>query len=180
MSSLKSSTATRLLAVLALTLGAGQACRKGAPDRAAPLASAAAAASAVPTAADAPKPDPSAAVPQEAPASRVGRNLWVSKCPNWVHGARTRIEDTSDGMRVFITADAEPAVVEIRSRARYLAEGKSMGGDGTGRCPVPRDAVKEVVDIEHGARLTVRAAPGTPPRRLRQQARTLLAEIPKE
>ena len=191
MSPLKSLTALRLLALLALALGSGQACRKPPSDGAAPVASAesavsatptAASASAAPTAAAPPTPgtDPSAGEPQDAPPSRVGRNLWVGKCPNWVHGARTRIEDTSDGMRVFITADAEPAVAEIRSRARYLAEGKSKGGDGTGRCPVPRDGVKEVVDIQHGARLTVRAAPGTPLRSLRRRARTLLAEIPNE
>jgi hypothetical protein len=159
--------------VLALVLGSVPACRKAPPAGAsAPLASASASASAAVAS------SPSAPEPPRRFEPEVEKKLYAGKCPSWVHGARTRIEDDGDGLRVIITAETEAAVAEIRSRARYLAGGKYKGGDGLGRCPVPRDSVTEVVDVEGGARLNVHATPDLPPDRLRRLARARIAAIP--
>jgi hypothetical protein len=106
--------------------------------------------------------------------------LYAGKCPSWVRGARTKLEDTKDGIRLSITAEADADAAEIRSRARYLAEGKSQGGDATGRCPAPREAKIEIKEIAHGAELTVRPAPGTTLQGLRHRARAMLAQIPNQ
>lgn len=110
--------------------------------------------------------------------SEVEKKLYAGKCPSWVRGARTRIEDEGEGLWVTVTSESEPGVQEIRSRAHYVAEGKYKAGDGLGRCPVPRGSVTEVVDIERGARLTLRAPPQLTPERLRSHARARLADIP--
>jgi hypothetical protein len=160
-------TTTMFTTVVVLALGSVAACRKASPGgESAALASASA--SSVASA-----PHPLRPLDRE-----VENKLYAGKCPSWVRGARTRIEDEGDGLRVTITAESEPAVLEIRSRARYLAEGKYKGGDGLGRCPVPRSSVSQVTDIERGAQLTVRATPDMTPERLRSQARARLAAIP--
>lgn len=111
--------------------------------------------------------------------SDIEDKLYAGKCPSWVRGARTKLDDTADGVRVVVTADADADVAEIRSRARYLAEGKSQGGDATGRCPVPRDARIEVRDVEHGAELQVRPSAKGSLKDLRSRARAMAALLPK-
>lgn len=130
-------------------------------------------------------PEPAAPPPSAAPSASTtpfvpysGDRLFEGKCPSYVRGSRTVIDDTKDGMRVTITAEAGPAVAEIRDRSRYLAEGKSQGSDGTGRCPVPRNAKIEVLEIEGGVELRVLPASGVTPKDLRKRARDMLAKIP--
>lgn len=105
--------------------------------------------------------------------------MYAGKCPSWVRGARTQVEDSKDGVRVLVTADTEPAIAEIRARARYLAEGKSAGGDATGRCPAPRDARIAIKDVEHGAELDVRPHPNGSLKDLRSRAHAMAALLPK-
>jgi hypothetical protein len=109
----------------------------------------------------------------------VETRLYAGKCPSWVRGARTKVDDISDGVRVVVTAETEPAVAEIRSRARYMVEGKSQGGDATGRCPVQRGARIETTDIEHGAEFKVRPGPNGSLKDLRSRARAMAALLPK-
>jgi hypothetical protein len=130
---------------------------------------------------------PSSPAPSPAPGSHsaqplradIEEKLYAGKCPSWVRGARTKVDDTRDGVRVVVTAESEPAVAEIRSRARYLAQGKSAGGDATGRCPVPRDARIEATDIEHGAEFKVRPAPNGSLKDLRTRVHAMTALLPK-
>jgi hypothetical protein len=182
MGSLELSSRVALSPLLGLALLAYAACKQQAPGEESGHAP-----SALPSAATAePAPSAAAALPASASASASaqpfahfsGDSLFEGMCPNYVRGARTRIADTKDGVLVTITVEAEAAVAVVRSRSRYLAEGKSQGGDGTGRCPVPRDAKIEVVEIEHGVELRVRPGASGTVKDLRKRARDMAAKIP--
>ena len=97
------------------------------------------------------------------------------KCPNWVPGAKSEYSETEGGAVLVITAPEQPAVTAIRERARYLAEGKSKGGDGTGQCPVIRDARLETADVEGGARVILRPTDTLDLDKLRTEVRARLA-----
>jgi hypothetical protein len=104
--------------------------------------------------------------------------LYAGKCPNWVKGASSQIADAEGGMQVTITGASDAVATEIRSRARYLADGLSKGGDATGRCPVPRSAQIEVKEIAGGVQLSVKPGVGGSVEQLRSQARARLQQIP--
>jgi len=133
----------------------------------------------------APRPPASAASPAAAPSESPSAtrspldHLFQGKCPSYVRGAQTRIEDTKGGMHVTISADDSAHVAEIRSRSHYLAAGKSGGGDGTGRCPVPRDGKLTIVETERGVEIDVLPPKGTTIKDMRQRARDMLDRIPK-
>jgi hypothetical protein len=169
-----------LSGLVGFVLLAGGACKHESPSGAGTKAAASASTSPVTEA-----PPPSSATSTAAASASAepfvhysGDLLFQGKCPNYVRGARTQIVDTKDGIRVTITVADEAKVAEIRSRSRYLAEGKSQGGDGTGHCPVPRDAKIGVVEIEHGVELNVLPPPSMNLKDLRKRARQRAANIP--
>jgi hypothetical protein len=105
-----------------------------------------------------------------APASKGAGNGKMSHCPSAVDGSSTAIKDGSGkgAFDVVVTATSEPAIKEIRVRARHLVEaskldagevahtGDGTGGGGVGRCPVVmKDTVVTAKDIDGGAVLTV-------------------------
>jgi hypothetical protein len=165
-------------APLGLWLLIGQACKRAPASDGRTHAAAAASTSTAPTAAS--LPSTVASPPASAPpfVRFVGDKLFEGKCPNYVRGARTQIADTKEGMRVTISATSEAAIAEIRSRSHYLADGKSTGTDGTGRCPVQRDTQIEVTETEQGVELHVRPPAGTSAKKMRELARKALAKIP--
>jgi hypothetical protein len=84
--------------------------------------------------------------------------LYAGKCPSWVRGSRSKLREAKDGIVVTVTAQAATDIAEIRERAKYLVEGRSKPPDGTGLCPVHRDATIEARDIDGGSRITARAS----------------------
>lgn len=123
----------------------------------------------------APAPSGSARVPaaSDAPA-KISRRA-QGKCPNWVPGAKTEIEDVEGGVALTVTAGDEAGARQIRERARYLAEKRSKGGDATGQCPVIRDVPIETADVPGGARIVLRPTDALPLAKLRSEARDRLA-----
>jgi hypothetical protein len=108
------------------------------------------------------------------PAAKNARRA-QGKCPNWVPGAKTSVSEPEGAVELLIMAGAEPAAVAIRERARYLAEGKSKGGDATGQCPVLREARLEASDVDGGARVLLRPTDALPLDKLRAEVRARLA-----
>lgn len=93
----------------------------------------------------------------------------MANCPSSVEGATTKVEDAADAVVVTITGTAEPAVKEIRERAKHLAEvsvkapteikhsGEGEGGGGLGSCPVVlADTSITTEEVEGGAKVTVK------------------------
>ena len=101
-------------------------------------------------------PSASAKTPGAVGAEAKNSRRAQGKCPNWVFGAKTELADVDGGVLLTITASGEPAISQIRERARHLAEGLSKGGDATGQCPVIRDAKIEVSDVAGGAKAILR------------------------
>ena len=104
--------------------------------------------------------------------------LHEGKCPNWVRGARSELREVKGGVVVTVTAKSEADIAEIRARAKYLAEGRSRQPDGTGLCPVHRDAAIEAADIDGGSRLTVRPSKRISLEQLRKAAKERLERLP--
>jgi hypothetical protein len=109
----------------------------------------------------------------------LGDLLYEGKCPNWVRGARSELREVAGGIVVTVTAKSEADVTEIRARAKYLAEGKSEPPDGTGLCPVHRDAAIEAVDIDGGSRITARPSSKLSLEQLRKAATVRLQRLPE-
>jgi hypothetical protein len=101
-------------------------------------------------------PSASAKTPGAVGAEAKNSRRAQGKCPNWVPGAKTELADVEGGALLTITASDDAAVSQIRERARYLAEGRSKGGDATGQCPVIRDVKIEVSDVAGGAKVILR------------------------
>jgi hypothetical protein len=108
----------------------------------------------------------------------LGDLLYEGKCPNWVRGARSELREEAGGIVVTVTADAEADIAEIRARAKYLAEGRSEPPDGTGLCPVHRDATIAAVDIDGGSRITVRPSAKLSLEQLRRAAAQRFKRLP--
>jgi hypothetical protein len=97
------------------------------------------------------------------------RQQGMKRCPSMVPGARTVIENRSDGVALTVTAPDGAGGAEIRRRARFLAstppaEGEvehtaeGTGGGKMGHCPVVRvHTVVSVQDVEGGAHILVKA-----------------------
>jgi hypothetical protein len=109
-----------------------------------------------------------AAEDEAAPASKGAGGGKMSHCPSAVDGSSTVIRDGKGSFDVIVTAPSDPAVKQIRERARHLVEaakldpvqvahtGDGTGGGGVGRCPVVmKDTVVTEKDIDGGAQLTV-------------------------
>ncbi len=95
----------------------------------------------------------------------------MANCPSSVEGATTKVEDAPDSVIVTITGAGEPAIKEIRERAKHLAEvsvkvateikhsGEGEGGGGLGQCPVVlADTTITSEEVEGGAKVTVKPA----------------------
>jgi hypothetical protein len=123
------------------------------------------------------QPTPEAAKPSEKavdkPAEKAAEagHRKMANCPSSVEGATTKVEDAPDSVIVTITGAGEPAIKEIRERAKHLAEvsvkvateikhsGEGEGGGGLGQCPVVlADTTITSEEVEGGAKVTVKPA----------------------
>lgn len=95
----------------------------------------------------------------------------MANCPSTVEGASTAVQDAADSVVVTVTAGAEAATTEIRTRAKHLAEvsvknpteikhdKEGSGGGGLGNCPVVlADTTISSEDVPGGAKITVKPA----------------------
>jgi hypothetical protein len=118
-----------------------------------------------------PKPSttPPATTPTQAKTSTQAGTRHMANCPSSVLGAATTINDGPDGVVVTVTAPADAAANEIRSRAKHLAEvavknpteikhdGEGDGGGGLGNCPVVlADTSVIAQDVPGGSKITVK------------------------
>jgi TusA-related sulfurtransferase len=120
-----------------------------------------------PPAAAANTPPPTAAPPPAA--ATVAPSGQMAHCPNTVDGATTAISDVEGGVQILVTAKGEPAVGDIRARAKKIVEasktqaatvhhsGNGEGGGAFGRCPIVlRNTTIDVADAEGGSKITVK------------------------
>lgn len=120
-----------------------------------------------------PKPEvtkpAAAAQPAAAKAGGEAGARKMANCPSSVEGAATAIVEQLDAVVVTVTASAESATTEIRTRAKHLAavsvknptevkhDGEGDGGGGLGNCPVVLAGTTITTeDVPGGAKLTVK------------------------
>jgi hypothetical protein len=121
----------------------------------------------------------------------VGQNKMVH-CPSAVEGAKTEIKDVDGGFEVTVTAAAEPAIGEIRKRAKHVGEvakvdattpahtGEGAGGGGLGKCPtLMKDVDAAAADVDGGAKVSVKVRNAADLEAARKAARDRLAALGK-
>ncbi len=114
----------------------------------------------------------------------------MAHCPSAITGAKTAIKDVPSGVELDVTGADAPTVAEIRARAKVLADvaknpalqakhNGSGGGGGTfGRCPVVMKLTTvDIVDMDEGTKITVKAKSDDQVDWLRRETRERQADI---
>ena len=135
-------------------------------------------------------PSASVAAPQASASAAIGPAGKMAHCPSAVTSANTVVKDVEGGLIVTITAKDAPAVADIRTRSKFLAEsaknmqpdvkhtGGGEGGGTFGRCPVVmRNTSVDLKEVEGGSELTVKPKDAKELDWLRREARERLADL---